>query len=140
MELNELAERAATRLEELGLLEAAIDGRVAPVADPRTVRYHGSLGLVDRPLGYERHRARYGERHVLQLVAIKARQRHHVPLAEVQSRLYARTDVELGALIQSLARPRGRPSSQGGPRVVRRREDRRGQSSSRSRRAPGGCA
>jgi DNA-binding transcriptional MerR regulator len=121
MDLDELSARATAWLEELGLLDAPVDGRVSRVADPRTVRYYGSLGLIDRPTDYEGHKARYSERHLLQLVAIKALQLHHVPLAQIQARLYGRSDDELRALITSLAPPKGaRPHHE--VNVVRWRE------------------
>jgi DNA-binding transcriptional MerR regulator len=103
--LDDLAERAEARLAELGLLEQAVDGRVSRAADPRTVRYYQTLGLLDRPLSYEGHKARYGPRHLLQLLAVKALQRHRLPLAEIQQRLYGKSDAELEALLASVPRP-----------------------------------
>ena len=52
--LEELSSLAEARLTGLGLLDALPDGRVARAADPRTVRYYQSLGILDRPLSYER--------------------------------------------------------------------------------------
>jgi DNA-binding transcriptional MerR regulator len=103
--LDELSSRAEARLAELGLLEGPTDGRVARAADPRTVRYYQSLGLLDRPLSYEGHKARYGPRHLLQLLAVKALQRHRLPLSEIQTRLYSRSDAELDSILASVPRP-----------------------------------
>lgn len=103
--LDELASRASERLAALGLLEAATDGRVAPAADPRTVRYYQSLGILEKPLSYEGHKARYGPRHLLQLVAVKALQRLRLPLAEIQARLYGLGEAELEAILASVPRP-----------------------------------
>src|SRR5437016_14312387 len=102
MMLDELSDRVAHELGERGLLGAAADGRVSAAPDARTVRYYTTLGLLDRPR-IEGRQARYGERHVLQLLAIKALQTFDLPLAEIQQRLYGRSDAELKALVDSLA-------------------------------------
>lgn len=98
LSLDALAAAVERRLEEAGLLGAPQDGRVSPAPDARTVRYYTTLGLLDRPSIVDR-QARYGRRHVLQLLAIKALQGQGLPLAEVQSRLYGRSDGELEALL-----------------------------------------
>jgi DNA-binding transcriptional MerR regulator len=103
--LEELANDVQTMLGGKGLLEAQADGRISSAPDPRTVRYYTTLGLLDRPEIVERE-ARYGRRHVLQLCAIKAMQTAGLPLAEIQARLYAKTDAELDALIASTAKTR----------------------------------
>ena len=97
--LEELVEEVSRALSSRGL-EAQDDARVSPAPDARTIRYYTTLGLLDRPVLVER-QARYGRRHVLQLVAIKALQRLALPLAEVQARLYGRSDRELEALADS---------------------------------------
>ena len=65
--LQDLSREVEKLLEENRLLEAQPDGRVNAAPDARTVRYYGTLGLVDRPSIVDRE-ARYGRRHVLQLV------------------------------------------------------------------------
>ena len=102
MVLEELSDRVARELGERGLLGAAADGRVSDAPDARTVRYYTTLGLLDRPR-IEGRQARYAERHLLQLLAIKALQAFDLPLAEIQQRLYGRSDAELKALVESLA-------------------------------------
>ena len=89
MMLDELSNRVAGELADRGLLGAASDARVSAAPDARTVRYYTTLGLLDRPR-IEGRQARYGERHLLQLLAIKALQALDFPLAEIQQRLYAR--------------------------------------------------
>src|SRR5437773_12036522 len=101
MMLDELSNRVAGELADRGLLGAASDARVSAAPDARTVRYYTTLGLLDRPR-IEARQARYGERHVLQLLAIKALQALDLPLAEIQQRLYARSDAELRALVEAL--------------------------------------
>jgi len=102
MILEELSDRVARELGERGLLGAAADGRVSDAPDARTVRYYTTLGLLDRPR-IEGRQARYAERHLLQLLAIKALQAFDLPLAQIQQRLYGRSDAELKALVESLA-------------------------------------
>src|SRR5213593_4283486 len=102
MMLEELSDRVAGELADRGLLGAARDARVSDAPDARTVRYYTTLGLLDRPR-IEGRQARYAERHLLQLLAIKALQAFDLPLAEIQQRLYGRSDAELKALIASLA-------------------------------------
>src|SRR5215467_3993075 len=92
--LEELANEVQTVLGKRRLLDAQADGRISAAPDPRTVRYYTTLGLLDRPEIVERE-ARYGRRHVLQLCAIKAMQAAGSPLAEIQTRLYSKTDSEL---------------------------------------------
>ncbi len=103
--LEELSSLAEARLADLGLLDALPDGRVARAADPRTVRYYQSLGILDRPLSYEGHKARYGPRHLLQLLSVKTLQRLRLPLAEIQERLYGKSDAELESVLASVRPP-----------------------------------
>jgi len=116
--LDELSQEVSRLLEEKALLEAQADGRVAAAPDARTVRYYGTLGLVDRPSIVERE-ARYGRRHVLQLVAVKALQARGLPLAEIQARLYGRSNSELETLLSAVSQERPRPD---GIRALRWRE------------------
>jgi DNA-binding transcriptional MerR regulator len=103
LSLPELSAEVAAALSRLGLLGAAPDARVSPAPDARTVRYYTTLGLLDRPVIVGR-QARYGQRHLLQLLAIKGLQKRALPLAEIQERLYGRSDAELEALIEALER------------------------------------
>jgi len=103
LSLADLSAEVALALSRLGLLGAAPDARVSPAPDARTVRYYTTLGLLDRPVIVGR-QARYGQRHLLQLLAIKALQVRALPLSEIQERLYGRSDAELEALIEALGR------------------------------------
>ena len=95
MSLEELTLEAGRQLEEIGLLQAQADGRVTAAPDARMVRYYGTLGLVDRPVIVERE-ARYGRRHLLQLVAVKA----------LQARLYGCSNSELENLLKAVSQDR----------------------------------
>src|SRR5258705_12501785 len=113
MFIEELADRVANELAKGGLLGAARDARISAAPDARTVRYYATLGLLDRPR-IEGRQARYGERHLLQLLAIKALQGLDLPLAEIQQRLYARSDAELKAMVEAFAaRGRGHAAAGG---------------------------
>ncbi len=105
MTLEELSGKVEEELRRLGILGAQEDGRVSAVPDARTVRYYGTLGLVDRPAIVERE-ARYGRRHVLQLVAVKALQTEGLTLGQVQERVYGRSNPELEALLTALSQAR----------------------------------
>lgn len=98
--LEELSSEVERLLREEGLLGAQHDSRVSAAPDARTIRYYATLGLLDRPEIVGR-QARYGRRHVLQLLAIKALQGASMPLGEVQSRLYGKSDTELEAILRA---------------------------------------
>jgi DNA-binding transcriptional MerR regulator len=99
--IEELAAQVEALLEKQGLADAQPDGRVSPVPDVRTTRYYTTLGLLDRPKIVERE-ARYSRRHVLQLAAVKALQAAGLSLAEIQERLYGRSESELDAILASM--------------------------------------
>lgn len=65
---------------------------------PRTLRYYATLGLLDRPSAMRGRQAFYGERHLLQLVAIKRLQALGLTLADVQARLRGAGTTALQAL------------------------------------------
>jgi DNA-binding transcriptional MerR regulator len=102
LSLEELAAEAQRLLQQHGLYGAQPDARVSAAPDARTVRYYTTLGLLDRP-GYEGREARYGRRHLVQLVAIKALQAQGLSLSEVQQRLYGRSEQDLLVLAEALA-------------------------------------
>lgn len=103
--LDGLVAEVERLLARLDLDASALDGRVNAAPDVRTVRYYTSLGLLDRPR-IEGREGRYGRRHLLQLTAIKVLQAGGLSLGDVQERLYARSDRELTALLETAARIR----------------------------------
>jgi DNA-binding transcriptional MerR regulator len=106
--LDDLCQDATRLLQKNGLLDAQPDGRVTGAPDPRTVRYYGTLGLVDRPTIVDRE-ARYGWKHVLQVLAIKALQHQGRPLSQIQGLLYGRKEAELEAVLRGVTeRPQPR--------------------------------
>jgi succinyl-CoA:acetate CoA-transferase len=73
--------------------------KVTEVPTERTLRYYVTMGLIDRPLGYEGTRARYGFRHLLQVLSIKALQARYFPLRKVRSMITGRPDAELEGVL-----------------------------------------
>ena len=74
------------------------DQRVQTTPDARTVRFYQTAGLLDRPVRYDGRVARYGRRHLLQLVAIRILQSEGLSLAQIQTRLAGATNTELEAI------------------------------------------
>lgn len=70
-------------------------GRVADVPNERLVRWYSTIGLVDRPAIGQGRTARYGERQLAQVVAVKRLQAQGLPLVEIQQRLVGAPDAEL---------------------------------------------
>jgi DNA-binding transcriptional MerR regulator len=71
------------------------NGRVRDVPNERLIRWYVTVGLVDPPLSRRGRIARYGRRHLLQLVAVKRRQAEGRSLAEIQAELAGATDEAL---------------------------------------------
>ena len=94
--LDELTERLRVAIAEVGL--TPLNGQVQAVPDRRTLRYYTTLGLLDRPLAMRARQAVYGERHLLQALAIKRLQAEGLGLAAVQRRLAGLPDDELRAI------------------------------------------
>ena len=74
------------------------NGRVRDVPNERLIRWYATVGLVDPPLTRKGRVARYGKRHLLQLVAVKRRQAEGRSLAEIQEELAGATDEALAAV------------------------------------------
>ena len=74
------------------------NGRVRDVPNERLIRWYGTVGLVDPPLSRRGRVARYGRRHLFQLVAVKRRQAEGKSLAEIQAELAGATDEALAAV------------------------------------------
>ena len=115
--LAELAERVDAAL--------AVDydgqpsGRVSDVPDRRAIRWYTTIGLVDRPAAHRGRTAMYGQRHLLQLVAVKRLQARGLPLVAIQQELAGATDTQLARVARlptttpGTAPPPGRPMAAG---------------------------
>jgi DNA-binding transcriptional MerR regulator len=79
--IDDLVTEAKTRLEAL---PPPKNGQVRAVPDERTVRYYGTLGLLDPPAAMRGRTALYGPRHLAQIVAIKRMQSAGHSLADIQ--------------------------------------------------------
>jgi DNA-binding transcriptional MerR regulator len=91
--LEELADLAARALADADVRVA--NGRVTGVPDGRLIRWYATIGLVDRPSTGPGRAARYGMRHLWQLVAVKRLQAQGLPLVDIQHRLAGATDETL---------------------------------------------
>jgi DNA-binding transcriptional MerR regulator len=80
-----LSELVAAAVSSIATLPAPKNGQVRAVPDERTVRYYGTLGLLDKPLAMRGRTALYGRRHLAQVVAIKRLQGAGRSLAEIQA-------------------------------------------------------
>ncbi len=95
--ITELADASAAALDALGI--AARNGQVRDRPDVRTIRFYGTLGLIDPPAEMTGRTARYGDRHLLQVLAVKAVQARGDSLADAQRTLVGASDEELGNAI-----------------------------------------
>ncbi|MEU8249396.1 helix-turn-helix domain-containing protein [Nonomuraea sp. NPDC048916] len=97
--IGELAERAADVLRGDA---QPVNGRVRDVPGERLIRWYTTIGLVDPPLSRRGRIARYGRRHLLQLVAVKRLQAAGRSIADIQTALAGATDSMLEAAAQPL--------------------------------------
>jgi hypothetical protein len=88
--IRELAAASAAAVEANAL--RASNRRVTELPDERTIRWYATIGLLDRPSGRRGRTSLYGERHLLQLLAIKRRQAEGRTIAEIQQELLGATD------------------------------------------------
>ena len=95
--IAELADASAAALDALGI--AARNGQVRDRPDVRTIRYYGTLGLIDPPAEMTGRTARYDGRHLLQVLAVKAMQARGDSLADAQRTLVGASDEELRSAI-----------------------------------------
>src|SRR4051812_40890862 len=68
------------------------NGQAGDAVTERNIRFYRTMGLVDPPEGGARG---YGERHLLQLAAIRLLQAQGVPLRRIRDLLYGRSMAEL---------------------------------------------
>jgi DNA-binding transcriptional MerR regulator len=79
--IDDLVAEARARLEAL---PPPKNGQVRAVPDERTIRYYGTIGLLDPPAAYRGRTALYAARHLAQIVAIKRMQSAGHSLADIQ--------------------------------------------------------
>jgi len=78
--------------------------KVTDVPTLRTLRFYTSQGLLDKPVAYEGRTARYGYRHLLQVVVIKCLQANHLPLRKIREMLQGLSNQDLEGLLDLPAR------------------------------------
>ncbi|HEY7315139.1 MAG TPA: MerR family transcriptional regulator [Gemmataceae bacterium] len=93
-----LAELSAEVTRALGDEASQANGRVREVPDVRTIRFYTTRSLIDRPAQMRGRTALYGERHLLQLVAIKRLQAKGLTLAEIQVQVVGQSNRRLREL------------------------------------------
>lgn len=96
--IGELAQQAA---DALGGASPAANGRVREVPGERLIRWYTTIGLVDPPLTRRGRVARYGRRHLLQLVAVKRLQASGLSIAEIQAALAGAPDSVLAQVAET---------------------------------------
>ena len=101
LDLEGLAAAAAQLVPELVGRQTRY--KVTDTPDMRTLRYYITEGLLDPPLTYDRGGARFGYRHLLQIVAIKKLQFEYLPIRKIRELLSGLDEVALGRLIESRA-------------------------------------
>lgn len=93
--LPELAEAVAVAMADW---PEPANGQVRAVPDLRTLRWYGTTGLLDKPLAWRGRTGLYGERHRLQVLAVKRLQRAGWPLERIQEALLAASDPTLARI------------------------------------------
>jgi DNA-binding transcriptional MerR regulator len=97
--ITELAGEAAAILAADPAAPAdQVNGRVRDRPNERLIRWYTTIGLVDPPLARRGRTALYGQRHLLQLVAVKRRQAAGLTIAEIQTELAGAPDDTLRAI------------------------------------------
>jgi DNA-binding transcriptional MerR regulator len=97
--LEDLAREVAARIQRDDVRQG--NGQVSPLPDRRTLRYYTTIGLLDRPLAMRGRQAVYGDRHVLQAVAVKRMQAAGLSLGEIQARLAGLPTPELAQVAEA---------------------------------------
>jgi DNA-binding transcriptional MerR regulator len=69
----------------------------------RTIRFYISRDLVDRPLG-QGPAARYGYRHLLQVLAVKSLQGSYLPIRRIQEVLAGMSNEELKGILEKFSK------------------------------------
>lgn len=92
--LEELTELSQNYLDDHGPSR-----RIQWQPNARQIRYYCTLGLLDKPRTERGRQVRYGEKHLMQLLAIKKLQQAGMSLAEIQPVLAGATERELRKLI-----------------------------------------
>lgn len=77
--------------------------RVTEIPSERTIRFYTTNKLVDKPLAKEGSHARYGYRHLLQVMAVKYLQSQYLPLVKIRSLMENINNRDLELLIPEIS-------------------------------------
>jgi len=77
--------------------------RVTEMPSERTIRFYTANSLVDKPVARQGAHARYGYRHLLQVMAIKYLQSQYLPLVKIRSLVENISNRDLELLIPDIA-------------------------------------
>ena len=77
--------------------------RVTEIPSERTIRFYTANKLVEKPVAKEGSHARYGYRHLLQVMAIKYLQSQYLPLVKIRSLVENISNRDLELLIPDIA-------------------------------------
>ena len=86
--LEVLSDRVNAWCDEHGIVP--VSGQAGDSVSERNIRYYRTLGLVDAPEG-----GGYGEKHLLQIIALRLLQAQGLPLRRIRELLYGRSLEEL---------------------------------------------
>lgn len=86
--IEELSEQVNEWCSEHGV--SPVSGQAGDSVSERSIRYYRTLGLVDAPGG-----GGYGEKHLLQVIALRLLQAQGMPLRRIRELLYGRSLAEL---------------------------------------------
>jgi DNA-binding transcriptional MerR regulator len=90
LSISELAARVNTWCSEHGIEPA--NGQSGELVSERNIRFYRTTGLVDAP---ESGGSGYGEKHFLQLTAVRLLQAQGLPLRRIRELLFGRTEADL---------------------------------------------
>ncbi|MBA9001518.1 MerR family transcriptional regulator [Thermomonospora cellulosilytica] len=111
-----ISELAAAAAAALGDAPARVNGRVRDLPNERLIRWYTTIGLLDPPSGRRGRTALYGERHLLQLVAVKRRQAAGRTIAQIQAELVGATNTTLRAIARLPGTPAATAADHSGRR------------------------
>lgn len=109
--VDQLLAKANRRIDEMGVVMPE-RSRAGQYIDLRTFRYYRSQKLLDPPNDKDGTAGLYGERHMWQLVAIKAMQASWMPISEIRNKLASASDEQLTAIAHGTDAPVKRSTGQ----------------------------
>jgi DNA-binding transcriptional MerR regulator len=122
MTVDELLAQVNAKIDEIGI-QVPEGSRAGRYVDLRSFRFYRNQGLVNPPNEKRGVVGLYSERHVWQLVAVKAMQARWIPLPEIRRQLADASDEVLRASVvppETASRPAGQTAEAVKPRTPNR--------------------